>query len=379
MTRFLLIFAAVYGGMHAFLFWQALRAFPLSAVSGALVALFFLGMVAAPVLTRWLDHRGLAALARPLAFVGYSWIAVAFWLFLLFAARDLWNLAAAGIARIAPGAACTFIPLRASAVAFIALVALAWLWGLHEANDIRLEEVTVRTPHLPAGSPSIRIAFVSDVHVDLLVGERKILEIARILDQARPDLVLSGGDLVDASAEREDGVARILAGIRPPLGKFAVTGNHEYYAGIERSEAFTRAAGFRLLHGESVTVGGRLVLVGVDDPTAAWSGLPGRANEDQLLPARPDRPAVVLLKHRPEVAAGSPGRFDLQLSGHTHRGQIYPFRYFVAIRYPLPDGLSAVGSGSWLYKGRGTGTWGPPLRVLAPPEVTLVTLESLSP
>ena len=374
MTRFVLVFAAVYGGMHAYLLWQGRRSFALGPVATALVGLLFLVMVAAPVVTRLLDRQELVSMARPLGYVGYSWMAAAFWLFLLCAGRDLWNLAAAGAGWLVPGAARLAVPLRGSAFLFLAAVALAGLWGLREAWDIRLHEVTVRTPHLPAGSRPVRIAFISDVHVGLLTGERKLRKIAQIVEAARPDLLISGGDLVDGSAEHLDHVSRILAEIPAPLGKFAVTGNHEYYAGIEQSEAFTERAGFRLLHGEAVNIDGRLLVAGVDDPAAGQFRLASEPGEDELLPRGSDRSAVVLVKHRPAPSAGSLGRFDLQLSGHTHGGQIYPFRYFVALSYPLLDGLTEVGEGSYLYKGKGTGTWGPPIRFLAPPEVTLVVL-----
>lgn len=374
MTAFLLTYAAVYGGMHAYLLWQATRSFSLGAFPCACLGLVFAALVAAPVLPRLLDRRDLTSLARPLAWVGYSWMAAAFWLFLLFVARDLWNLAAAGAARAFSSAPDASLPLRGSALLILLAVALAGLWGLREAGDIRLEEVTVPVPHLPPGSPPVRLAFLSDVHADLLVGERRLRKIADLVRQARPDVVLCGGDLVDATAEHLNALSGVLADLRPRLGKYAVTGNHEYYAGVRESERFEAAAGFRVLHGESVLLDGRLLLVGVDDPTATQLGLPATPAEGDLLPRAEARPAVVLLKHRPTVDAGSPGRFDLQLSGHTHRGQLWPFRYLVSLQYPLPDGLSAVGRGSFLYKGRGTGTWGPPLRFLAPPEVTLVVL-----
>ncbi|MBI5018280.1 MAG: metallophosphoesterase [Deltaproteobacteria bacterium] len=374
MFAFLLTYVAVYGGVHAYLFWQARRSFCLGALPGACLGVFFAAMVAAPILTRLLDRREVTVLARPLAWVGYSWMAAAFWLFLLFLSRDLWNLAAVGSARIFPAAPQAALPLRGSALAFLFAVLLAGFWGLREAGDIRLEEVTVHTPHLPPGSPPVRLAFVADVHADLLVGERRLQKIADLVRRAKPDAVLSGGDLVDASAAHLSSLSRIFADLRPRLGKYAVTGNHEYYAGVLQSERFAAAAGFRMLHGESVLVEGRLLLVGVDDPTARQMGLPATPPEGELLPREEARPAVVLLKHRPAVAAGSTGRFDLQLSGHTHRGQLWPFRYLVSLEYPLPDGLSSAGRGSVLYKSRGTGTWGPPLRFLAPPEVTLVVL-----
>jgi len=124
-----------------------------------------------------------------------------------------------------------------------------------------------------------------------------------------------------------------------------------------------------ILRGKAVTVEGVLNIVGVDDPTGG-----SVADEAQLLTSVRNGLFTLLLKHRPEIDDPSRGLFDLQLSGHTHRGQIFPFRFFTGMVYPLQDGLHDLGEGSYLYASRGTGTWGPPIRVLSPPEVTMIEL-----
>ncbi|MBI5443004.1 MAG: metallophosphoesterase [Deltaproteobacteria bacterium] len=374
MLRFFLIYAAVYGGMNAYLFRNIRRAFELGGIGSPLLGLFLAAMVAAPALVRVFEGRGLTLLARPAALLGYCWMAAALWLFVLFAGRDLWNLAVATFGHFAPSARRFALPLRGSALAFFAAALLAGLWGSHEARQIRLREVTLRLPRLPPGSRPVRILFVSDVHLDVLGGERTLRRVAELAEAAKPDVLLSGGDLVDAPAEHRGTSLELLRALPAPLGKYAITGNHEYYAGIREAERFTEDAGFRLLKGASVLLGERLLLVGVDDPAARQLDSRRTPGEDELLPQGADRPAVLLLKHRPEAERDSLGRFDLQLSGHSHGGQIYPFRYLSRLAYPLPDGLSEVGRGSLLYKGLGTGTWGPPFRLLAPPEVTLFVL-----
>jgi uncharacterized protein len=378
LSTFLLLYTAVYGGMNAYLFLRLRQAFGFRPLAGSLLALFFAFMVAAPVLTRLLEKEAALSLARALGLVGYTWMGVAFWLVLLFWSIELWNLLARGAALVAPVAKNAVVPLRGAALGVLALTLFAVGAGVWEAEGLRLEETTVASAALPAGSPPIRIAFLSDLHVDHRTSERRLRKVVELVHRARPDLVLSGGDLVDGNTAHLGAFARVLAELSPPLGKFAVPGNHEHYVGIEASERFTEEAGFRMLRGASAVLelpgGGRLLVVGVDDPASRrFAGSP-TASEDDLLPPASSRPAVVLLKHQPLVDAGSLGRFDVQLSGHTHGGQIYPFRYFVRLRYPLPDGLSALGQGSLLYKGRGTGTWGPPFRLFARPEVTLVQL-----
>jgi predicted MPP superfamily phosphohydrolase len=375
LLRFFLVYLAVYGGMNAYLFRNVRRAFALGGTGGSLLALFLAAMVAAPALVRVLDARGLPLLARAAALLGYSWMAATLWLFVLFAARDVWNVAVAALGHFLPGAGRLALPLRVSALVSFAAAVLAGAWGVHEARQLRLREVTVRLPNLPAGSRPLRVLFVSDVHLDLLGGERTLRRVAALAEAARPDAILSGGDLVDAPVVHRGTSLQLLRSLQPPLGKYAVTGNHEYYAGIAESERFTRDAGFRLLKGEAVRLGEHLLLVGVDDPAAARLDPRRTPGEDELLPPRSGRPAVLLLKHRPAAEHRSLGRFDLQLSGHSHGGQIFPFRYLSRLAYPRPDGLSDVGPGSLLYKGLGAGTWGPPFRLLAPPEVTLFVLD----
>ena len=189
-----------------------------------------------------------------------------------------------------------------------------------------------------------------------------------------PNVIVSTGDMTDASPERLAEDVRMLAEVRAPLGKFAIFGNHEFYNGIDNSTRFHEAAGFVLLRQQAVEPDSHLRIVGVDDPAG---GSASRNDEDAVLPAQADGLFTLLLKHRPQAAQGSLGRYDLQLSGHTHGGQIFPFHVFSRLAFPLGPGLHQLTERSALYLSRGSGTWGPPMRVLAPPEVTIIRLEPL--
>jgi len=255
------------------------------------------------------------------------------------------------------------------------VIVVAGAWGLYEAAAIRVVEVTLVTDRLPPGSDPIRIVQVSDVHLGLIIGERRLNKILALVREARPDVFVSTGDLVDASPDSIDVLAPLLAAVEAPLGKFAVLGNHEFYHGLEHSLSFHRRAGLELLRGRAVSVDGRLTVAGVDDPAGRRTGTPLFLDEAEALPPRESADGfVVLLKHQPVVQAESLGRFDLQLSGHIHGGQVFPFGLIVRLVYPYATGLHRLGQGSRLYINPGTGTWGPPMRVLAPPEVTVITL-----
>jgi predicted MPP superfamily phosphohydrolase len=219
-----------------------------------------------------------------------------------------------------------------------------------------------------------RICQISDVHLGLIVREERLASVLDVVKRENPDLFVSTGDLVDGQIDRISPLAGPLRDIRPACGKFAVTGNHEFFAGLDKSLAFTRDAGFDVLRGEAREIGGFLLVAGVDDPSGRGFGLRGGENgEGELLASLPRERFTLLLKHRPTVEETTRGLFDLQLSGHTHRGQIFPFNFIVHLYFPMGSGLHELGN-SHLYVSRGSGTWGPPVRFLSPPEVTVIDL-----
>jgi hypothetical protein len=149
------------------------------------------------------------------------------------------------------------------------------------------------------------------------------------------------------------------------------------YAGLSQSVDFTNRAGFKLLRSEFVTAGGMINIVGIDDPVVTRVAGYRQAGEKSLLQKAEADKFTLLLKHRPDVDSESLGLFDLQLSGHVHKGQIFPFNLLTWLFYPVKTGLAFYPQNSALYVSRGTGTWGPPVRFLAPPEVTIIELAAM--
>ncbi len=375
MMRFLLAYVAIFGGLHGYLYWKVRAAFPRMRrpLRWALAALLPV-MVFAPMVVRLLDRAGLLPFPSFFSMLVLSWMVVAFWLFVICLCADLWWVATR-LAGLAVPRARRFSPERRSVlITGAGLAAAGFAWGLVEAADIRAKEVAITTPHMPPGSDPFRIVQISDVHLGRLVGEGRLATILGVAASLRPDVLVSTGDLVDADIPNDGALARMLADAPAPLGKFAVTGNHEFYAGLERSLEFHRAAGFRVLRGESAVVDGRVRIAGVDDPARPGLGADPVTDEHLALPEAPNGMPTVFLKHRPVVEESSAGRFDLQLSGHVHGGQVFPFGLIVRMIYPRGPGLHTLPGGGRLYVSRGSGTWGPPIRVLAPPEVTLFTL-----
>jgi hypothetical protein len=331
-------------------------------------------MILAPVIVRFLEKGGHETLARFTAYAGYSWLGALFLFFSISISLDflrLLTLVSGLLLKV------DFSPVT-SAYRFFFLVALACsvliaCYGSREANNIHLETLRIHTHKIPKEIKKLTIVQISDVHLGLIVREERLKKIGELVKKAHPDILVSTGDLVDGDLDKVNGLVDILKNIEPPFGKFAITGNHEFYAGIEKSLDFTKKTGFTILRGEGLTIKGIINIAGVDD----IAGKPfnyREVSEKTLLSGLPRKLFTVLLKHRPVIDEDALGFFDLQLSGHTHKGQIYPFRYLTDLFFPLHTGYHELPNKAHLYVSKGSGTWGPPIRFLAPPEVTIIEL-----
>ena len=376
MSLFLLSFFLVYGSLHAYALLKARSALALGPGT-TLALLLLLGiLLCAPIVTQQLSRHGYEGAARIVAHVGYLWMGFLFFFVCLNLSADLlrlplWAMGRGGIAANAAGGLAgrsAFLCIAGLAVALSA-------YAIVEASRIEVVRVRIVTDRLPASVPSLRIAQITDLHLGLVHRTGKAREVAAIVAREHPDIFVSTGDLVDGQLDGVAELAEILRGIPAPRGKFAVLGNHEYYAGIDRAIAFTRMSGFTLLRDESVVIDNAVRLAGVDDPAGARFGRTGGPSEAAVLGNRPDGLFTVLLKHRPQLDPAAAGKVDLQLSGHTHHGQIFPFRLLTRLFFPLLAGDHPVPGGGILHVSRGTGTWGPPMRFLAPPEVTVLEIE----
>lgn len=375
MSLFFISVLLIYGLVHLYTFLRVRAAFALTRSTEFLVALVMIFMTFAPLITRLSERAGFESIAHGVAYAGYLWMGLIFLFFSCSLIMDVYRILLA---------LCGFvlrkdtIRLRPSSVTVFFLpflVALAVTgYGFWKARDIRTERVLIGTSKLPDDIDRLRIVQITDVHLGLIVKQERLARILETVKAESPDLFISTGDLVDGQPDSLEGLDEMLREINPRYGKYAVTGNHEFYAGLGESMHFTKLSGFRLLRGEGVTVEGIINIAGVDDEAGGRYGLFREVSEKDLLAGLPRDRFTLLLKHRPVIGSESEGLFDLQLSGHTHGGQIFPFRLITQFYYPNLSGLFGLKKGSLLYVSRGAGTWGPPIRVLAPPEVTVIDI-----
>jgi len=375
MNLFLLVFFALYGTTHLYFFLKVRAALTPGHLVSFGAAVFLLAMTGAPILVRMLEKEGMEGAARVAAYVGYIWMG---FLFLFLSASvlvDIYRFVLYGVARLSRGDISPWIPGHRAALAIpLAWGAAAAVYAWFEAREIKVERVAIRSPKISKTVGRVTVVQISDVHLGLIVREERLQAMLARVRQANPDILVSTGDLVDGQISGLAGLAELLQGVEPRYGKYAVTGNHELYAGLKPSLAFMRSAGFTLLRGEAVTIPGIVTIAGVDDPAIARYAGSAAAEEDRLLEKAPEETFAILLKHRPAPPEGRAGRFDLQLSGHVHKGQLFPFNLVTYLFYPVRAGMNRISRDAYLYVSRGTGTWGPPMRFLAPPEVTVIEL-----
>ncbi|MFF3944351.1 metallophosphoesterase [Streptomyces sp. NPDC001902] len=237
----------------------------------------------------------------------------------------------------------------------------------------RLKYVTVPLAKLPASADGYRIAVVSDIHLGPILGKAHTQRIVDTINGARPDLVTIVGDLVDGSVPELGAAAEPLARLRARDGSFFVTGNHEYFSGAAPWIDFVRDLGVHPLENARTELAG-FDLAGVNDISGADHD--HAPDYTKALGDRDTARAVVLLAHQPVmIHEAARHHVDLQLSGHTHGGQLWPGNYIAELANPTVAGLESYGD-TQLYVTRGAGAWGPPVRVGAPSDITIVTLAS---
>ncbi|MGW9453843.1 metallophosphoesterase [Streptomyces sp. NPDC055632] len=255
-------------------------------------------------------------------------------------------------------------------------------WGYAEARRVpRVRRLDVELPRLGAGLDGTRVALITDTHYGPLDRARWSARVCETVNALEADLVCHTGDIADGTAERRRAQAAPLGTVRATRALVYVTGNHEYYSEAQGWVDLMGELGWEPLRNRHLLLergGDTLVVAGVDDVTAESSGLAGhRAHLDGALRGADPGLPVLLLAHQPKfVDRAAAAGIDLQLSGHTHGGQIWPFHHLVRLDQPAVAGLSRHGARTLLYTSRGTGFWGPPFRVFAPSEITLLVLRS---
>lgn len=258
---------------------------------------------------------------------------------------------------------------------FLFLMLFFIIVGRHSVKNPILKSIRLEYPKAYDSAQSLRIVQLSDLHINELTSVQWWDRIVDRTNVLKPDIIVFTGDTIDAPSERlrsfEDGFKSLNA----RLGMFAITGNHEFYIGVNQAVAFLNRFHIEVLRNSAVSLPGYVNLIGIDDPTGYTLFNEIEVDYDKIHSEINSDLPVILLKHQPTATYKDPIDIFLQLSGHTHNGQIWPFSLMTGFIFKPQSGLHQRNDSDYLYISSGTGTWGPPFRILTESEITLFQIE----
>lgn len=380
MNRFTLLRVACLSGLlHLYIGMRLLPDLPIgqpALLAGILWLVVSTLLTPAPLLARAVFGR---PLPDALAWLGYFMMGVFSSLFVLTLLRDALLAAGFALNTYSPHSVSAAGLAMASAVGVLVLAGLVTLVGLFNARRLaKVVEVDLPITGLPDALSGFTIVQISDIHVGHTIKHGYLHAIVQAVNALQPDLVAVTGDIVDGSVARLQAHVAPLAGLSARHGVYCVTGNHEYYSGVDAWTEELERLGLRVLMNENAILehkGARVLVGGVTDFSAHHFDPTHRSDPFAALADAPaDVSVKLLLAHQPRTAAAAAeAGFDIQLSGHTHGGQFLPWNFFVRLQQPYTAGLNRL-QDLWVYTSRGTGYWGPPLRFGAPSEITRLRL-----
>lgn len=365
--RFLLTVIFVLSGLHAYIGWRLLPALPAGIpwkLSGIALLAASAFLIPLGMLARFLTHR--RALADYAAWAGALLMGFFSSLLVLTVARDI-VLMFAPDTLITPSA--IFVPAAAAAITVMGFVSARRL--------PRVVKISIPLAGMSQALAGFTIVQISDLHVGPTIKRKYVQRVVDRVNGLDADLVVITGDVVDGSVGHLSADTEPLGDLSSRHGIYVVTGNHEYYSGVAEWWAEFARLGLRGLMNEHVLIehnGAKLVLAGVPDYSAHTFDPAQRSDPAKALSGAPAGIPRILLAHQPRTSTDAAAAgFDLQLSGHTHGGQFWPWTFFVRLQQPYTAGLHRLNQ-LWVYTSRGTGYWGPPKRFGVPAEITQITL-----
>ncbi len=381
--RILIFFGVIFGltfALHYYLWARLIRdpSLPEPWRQVATVSLIVLGLSipASMIVWRVLPR----SIAIPIAWVGYVWMGAMFLTLVLLWGGELvrWGwVKSAQVMAVNAGRRDFLAQVLAGGATTFAIALSGWgVWSA--VRPVEVKRLTVRLKKLPEALRGLRLVQLTDMHVGPTIGRNFVEDIVGKVNELDADIVAITGDLIDGSVEELGEAVRPLGRLRAKHGTYFVTGNHEYYSGADEWLTFLLEIGVRPLRNEHVEVGDNgasIHVAGVDDWTAHQFGNGHGSDMSRALEGRDETKPVVLLAHQPvHFDQAKEHGVDLQISGHTHGGQIFPFGFLTRLVQPFLSGLHRRGD-SQIYVSSGTGYWGPPMRIAAPSEITLIELE----
>jgi len=363
---------SIYGLANYYIFIRGLHALHPTGTLRILCAAVFIFLAVSFVASVFLERTDIIVLGKPLSWIGSFWLGAFVYFFLIVLAIDLLRLINHFIAFYP--AFVTSNPARSAFVAAlssISIVVLLLVYGFVNAHIVRIRTFDIVVNKKAGSLHSLNIVMASDIHLSSIIDRSRIESIVGKINSLEPDIILLPGDIVDGDLNPviDQNSGEALRQLKAPLGVYAITGNHEYIGGVEKACKYITDHGVKLLRDANVFVDRSFYIVGRED----LSDRRRRSLNDLMEHVDKNYP-VILMDHQPfHLEEAERNGIDLQLSGHTHHGQLWPFNYITDMVYELAYGYLVKGS-THIYVSSGVGTWGPPLRIAADPEIVNIKL-----
>ncbi|HEY3372417.1 MAG TPA: metallophosphoesterase [Prolixibacteraceae bacterium] len=375
-TTFLIFFSIVliiYGSVNYYLFVRGLQAFSLSQPMKRWYIAIFWTVVSMFIVGNFLERTATSALSEWIYRIGAFWMAFMLYLMIAVVVIDFVRILNYFFHFLPPFS--QIMRFRLGLIVF-SLAALVVTGGYINALWTNVKVIPLTIHKKVSGSPEVKILMASDIHLGALIGESREKHLLDIIKKQKPDLVLLCGDLVDgeiAPVLRKN-LGRHIQEIKTPMGVYAITGNHEFIGGINKTLPYLRSINIRMLMDETITLPNGIQLVGRIDRSGSH-GPNTLKSLNQLLTGIDTLKPVIVMNHQPvNLKEASDAKVDLHLSGHTHNGQMWPFNYITQAVYELSWGLRQIGTTNF-YVSSGYGSWGPPVRTGNRPEVVIFNLK----
>jgi predicted MPP superfamily phosphohydrolase len=377
-TFFSIVFS-IYGLINFYIFVRLNQSIPESCWFHSAFTPIFLFVALSYFVGQYLEHKSSSWLSDSLTWIGAIWLGTMTWFLLAAVIVDVVRLADYVIGFL-PGAWYLDGERTKGTIATVGtlVIFISMTYGFWNARNIRVKKLSVKIDKARPGGP-LRIAMISDMHMGTIVGRSMVEQMVAKINSIEPDLVLMAGDQIDGNPHpvMQLDLGTILQKIKSKYGIFAITGNHEHIGNAETSCAYLEAHGVKMIRDSHVEVAG-LYIVGREDPAAKqFAHLERKPLSDLVAPLDRLKP-IILMDHTPfHLEEAEQNGVDLQLSGHTHHAQIWPWSFITKKVYEVSWGYKKKGN-THVYVSCGAGTWGPPIRIGNRPEVMEIRLHFMS-
>ncbi|MFA4921489.1 MAG: metallophosphoesterase [Candidatus Neomarinimicrobiota bacterium] len=383
-SAFIIFFAIVLTILffiNYYIYWHGLKAIGQNPTIRLIYTIIFVGLASAYFLGRIVERFSNGIMVRFLEWMGAYWLGAMVYFLLIVIAIDLFRLINHYVPLIPAGLRQNLQQLKiAVGIAAIIVVSIVLIIGRWNATHPQIKNLEIDI-HKKANAEAISIAFASDIHLGSLVGQRQLKQLVEIIEVKQPDLILFGGDLLDEDLLPviRRNLGQCLEELRAPLGKFTVTGNHEFIGGVDNAVQYLENHGITVLRDSSIQLSNGIWILGRDDRDGKrFSGGESRQALNELISEVNSKQPLILLDHQPvNLSESIVNGIDLQLSGHTHHGQLWPLNYITSKLFQISRGYKLIEKTHFLVSS-GFGTWGPPIRLASRSEIYFIKVNFIS-